>query len=72
MNFIPKEHIEPTYFPDGFGVRTTQNKEVIIIDFIASNGLGDKAVISSIALPKSAALDLAKRIKDIYEESENV
>ncbi len=72
MNFIPKEHIEPTYFPDGFGVRTTQNKEVVIIDFIASNGLGDKAVISSIALPKSAALDLAKRIKDIYEESENV
>ena len=72
MNFIPKEHIEPTYFPDGFGVRTTQNKEVVIIDFIASNGLGDKAVISSIALPKSAALDLAKRIKDIYEEDENV
>ena len=71
MNFIPKEHIEPTYFPDGFGVRTTQNKEVIIIDFIASNGVGNKAVISSIALPKSGALDLAKKILALYQEKQN-
>ena len=71
MIFVKKEQIEPTYFPDGYGVRTTQNKEVVIIDFIQSNNNGKKAIISSIALPKSAALDLAKRIQSLFKEDKN-
>jgi len=72
MNFITKDQIEPTYFPDGYGVRTTQNKEVVIIDFFQSNHFDDnKAIISSIALPKSGALDLIKRIQSLFKEDNN-
>jgi hypothetical protein len=70
MLFIKKDQIEPTYFPDGYGVRTTQNKEVVIIDFIQSNNNGEKAIISSIALPKSGALDLIKKIQSLFKEDE--
>lgn len=59
--------IEPTYFPDGYNIRTTQKKEVIIIDFIQSNK-DEKAVISSIAIPKSVALDLIEKIKLLLKE----
>jgi len=55
--------IEPTYFPDGYNIRTTQKKEVIIIDFIQSNK-DEKAVIS-------VALDLIEKIKLLLKE-ENV
>jgi len=71
MDFITKNQIEPTYFPDGYGVRTTQNKEVVIIDFFQSNHFDDKAIISSIALPKSGALDLIKRIQSLFKEDNN-
>jgi len=71
MNFITKDQIEPTYFPDGYGVKTTQNKEVVIIDFFQSNHYGDKAIISSIALPKSGALDLIKKIQSLFKEDNN-
>ena len=71
MNFITKDQIEPTYFPDGYGVRTTQNKEVVIIDFFQSNHFDDKAIISSIALPKSGALELIKRIQSLFKEDNN-
>jgi len=67
---ISKEQIEPTYFPDGYTIRTTQNKEVVIIDFIQSNN-DEKAIISSIAIPKSVALDLIEKIELLLKE-ENV
>jgi hypothetical protein len=70
MIFIKKDQIEPTYFPDGYGVRTTQNKEVVIINFFQSNHKEEKAIISSIALPKSGALDLIKRIQSLFKEDE--
>ena len=64
MNFVPQQ-IEPTYFPDGYGVRTTPKKEVVIIDFFQSN---NNKIISSIALPKSVAIDLIKQIKNLIGE----
>ena len=70
MDLINKKDIELTYFPDGYGVKATENKEVVIIDFFTSNYNEEKAIIASIALPKSGALDLIKQIKSIIGTEE--
>ena len=69
MKIINKNDIEPTILPDGFGLRTTPNKEVVIIDFISSNPVGEQAVISSIALPKTIAKDLMSQIQKMLKDN---
>lgn len=53
------------------GVRLAKLESVVVVDFLSlSDGDDPVGIIASIVLPKAAALDLAKRLADVFSEDE--
>jgi len=61
---------QPTNFPDGFGVKSTKEQEMIIVDFFIM-GENVANIFSSIALTKSMAEELANNIQKALRDLEN-
>jgi len=67
IKLVNKDEIEPTYFPDGFGIKTTPKKEVFVIDFFNSRVDGKKSILISLAIPKSGIEDLINQLNSLLK-----
>lgn len=58
---------EPTFFPMGYGIRSLDNG-IVVLDFIDNYEKDINTIISSVALPKEQAKELAEKILKLIGE----